>query len=750
MAVKRRNFLMFLGAGAGSLALQPILKGGQSGPGVSAAFQGEPAYAQTGSLPFTPIKGPMPLTTDGIDRLKQVSDYSQFAVQDDIVLPQGYTYDVIASWGDRVGQTDHFGFNNDYVSFIEIAPNEGFLVVNHEYVSAKPWRQGYQQVVKRSLPFDAVIAAVQATPDGEIDAFSLPDGDPLKAQIYEISKAAQYDAGLSVISIRKQADGSWERTYSNADRRISGISGLEDGKYLKATGPATVILRKTSGQGYFDGLGEKIIGTHQNCAGGTSPWGTVFSAEENFQGEVAEPVYADGTAFSPSTTPFTWVSKEGEIEDVAGQGNALGYQGNKYGWMVEVDPANPNDYGTKHTWLGRFRHEAVAIRAESGKKLAVYSGCDRRSGHLYKFVSAGTVSDPKSKANSGLLQDGMLYAAKFNSDGTGSWIALRADTPVNPDLPSAHAGSMITLPNPDRSAGGTVKVEDDAAIAAFKQQFKTLGDLYVGSDAEKQGIILIDAHFAANAAGATCGARPEDTDLAADGSLFIAYTSGSPSSSDGSPNTAIFSGPNGESPYEHGWIMHLTEDGNNPASMTFRWEIFATGGEPAEGGLGFSNPDNLMFDSKGNVWMVTDMSTDKHNKAIPSRMDAEGKPVSQSNLRGLFGNNSMWYMPTSGPNAGEAFLFAYGPMDSEICGPYLSSDEKTLFMAPQHPGEFGGIRQNMQSEMRQFAMKTIDGQEFVQNREVPIGSNWPSKTVNAPAKPSVVAVRRLDGGPIIG
>jgi secreted PhoX family phosphatase len=57
--------------------------------------------------------------------------------------------------------------------------------------------------------------------------------------------------------------------------------------------------------------------------------------------------------------------------------------------MVEVDPANPDDYGTKHTWLGRFRHEAVAFLAQTVQPLAVYSGCDRRGGHVYKFVSGG-------------------------------------------------------------------------------------------------------------------------------------------------------------------------------------------------------------------------------------------------------------------------------------------------------------------------------------------------------------------------
>ncbi len=738
MAIKRRHFLAFLGAGAGSLALQPLMHQGRDQM-TSLSLNGEAAFAQTGGVSFKPVRGPMPLPTDGLDRLKQLSDYSQYTVVDDVVLPEGYTYQVIAAWGDPVGDS-RFGYNNDYLSFVETGPNEGYLTVNFEYISALPWTQTFQQVIGKALPFEAVTAALAAAGEDGLDVSALPDSDPLKAQIQAICKEALIDLGIGVISLRKEANGQWVRTNSAADRRITGISGLEDGRYLKATGPAVAVFRKTQGIGYIDNLGEQIIGTFNNCAGGTTPWGTVFSAEENFQNFVPEPVNADGTSMPPAKKMFS-----SNAEEIVGLGNAFGLAGNKYGWMVEVDPANPSDYGTKHTWLGRYRHEAVGVRAVAGKKLAFYSGCDRRGGHVYKFVSSGTVSNPTDKANSRLLADGMLYAAKFNPDGTGRWIPLQADTPVNPDLPSVHIGKMIPLPNPDRAAGGVVKVEDDAAVTAFTQQFKTLGDLYQGTPEELQGAILIDAHYAANAAGATCTARPEDTDVNANGSLFIAFTSASASSSDGSPDARVFKGPDGEA-YEYGWIMRLDEDGNDPAAMTFKWEMFATGGEPMEGGLGFANPDNLEFDAKGNLWMVTDMSSDKHNKAIPSRIDAEGKPVSQSDLRGLFGNNSVWYLPTSGPNAGEAYLFGFGPMDSEMTGPFFSRDQKTLFLAAQHPGEVGGVRKDMASETRQYAMKTVDGQEFIQTREVPIGSNWPGKGANQPPKPAVVAIYRMDGG----
>ncbi len=633
--------------------------------------------------------------------------------------------------------------HNDYLSFIETAPNEGYLSTNHEYISAIPWIETFETVIGKALPFAPVKAALETAEDNEINAFALPDNDPIKAQIREISTEALKDLGVSVISIRKEGTGRWLRTNSSSDRVVHGVSGLDNpSRLLKSTGPATTVFRKQQGIGYTDKLGDRIIGTFNNCAGGTTPWGTMFSAEENFQDFVPEPVNADGTSLDPAKMPFS-IADDG----INGLGNVFGMAGNKYGWMVEIDPANPNDYGTKHTWLGRYRHEAVAIRAESGRKLAFYSGCDRRGGHLYKFVSSANVSNPTSKANSRLLEDGMLYAAKFNPDGTGRWIALKADTAVNPDLPSVHAGKMITLPNPDRAAGGTVKVEDDAAIAPFKSQFKTLGDLYQGSPEEKQGAILIDAHYAANAAGATCTARPEDTDIGPNGSVFIAFTSGSPSSSDGSPDARVFKGPNGESPYEYGWIIRLDEEGNDPAAMTFKWTAFATGGEPAEGGLGFSNPDNLEFDAKGNLWMVVDMSSDKLNKEIPmGRLDKDGKPIKQSDLRAIYGNNSVWYLPTSGPNAGQAYLFGFGPMDAEMTGPFFTKDQKTLFLAAQHPGEVGGMRKDMASETRQISLKTTEGQEFMQTRVVPIGSNWPGKQANLPPKPSVVAIRRVDGG----
>lgn len=716
MKLKRRELLLFLGAGAATVAAGTFLVTRKNN-----LFTGA-------GLGFQPVKGAMPLDNE-IAPAQQIKDYSTHEVIDDLVLPEGYTYDIVAAWGDKIGNS-RFGYNNDYLSFIETGKDEGFLSVNFEYISAIPWMQTYQQVTGKSLPFAEVQAAVKKAGKAGINAFALPpEQEALKAKIRQICTEALLDQGMGVISIRREADGKWVRTNSKADRRISGISGLEDGRYLKVTGPGAAVFRKTEGEGYIDKLGDRIIGTFGNCAGGTTPWGTVLSGEENFQTQVAEPVYADGTSFDPKQRPFTI-----DDEEISGQGNVLGLAGNKYGFIVEIDPANPKDYGTKHTWLGRYRHEAVGVRVVAGKPLAFYSGCDRRGGHLYKFVSKGKVTNPQDKANSRLLRDGMLYAAEFKPDGTGRWIPLKPDTLVNPVLPSTLEGNLLPLPK--RPEGGFFRAIQAAEVNNFKQKFKTLGDLYAGNPQEKQGAILIDAHYAANAAGATSTARPEDTEIAPDGSLYITYTSGS-ASNEGGPDKRIFSGPNGKTPWEYGWIMHLIEDNNEPAALTFKWKMMAMGGDPAQGGAGFSNPDNLVFDNQGNLWMVNDMSTTKQNNP----KDTQGV--------GCYGNNSIWVIPTSGPNAGNAYLFGIGPMECETTGPFFTQDQKTLFLAIQHPGETYGIRQNSAAETREFEMKTTDGQTFKQTRTVPLGSNWPSKNPNDSPKPAVVAIRRTNAQPII-
>jgi uncharacterized protein len=728
MTIDRRRFLLFLGGSAGAIALYSLHSCGDRSPIIE--------ETSAPNLPFRPIRGVLPLGTDSLSGNAQIQAYQTYTVVDDIVLPEEFEYQVIASWGEAIGNS-RFGYNNDYLSLIESGENEGYLTINFEYISARVWMQTYPSVLGRSLPLAEVAAALKKKP---IDAFALPKNNPLKAKIQQICQEALLDQGLGVITLKRDEKGEWVRQPSKVERRVTGISGLTDGHYLKATGPATAVFRKTQGEGYLDGLGDRIIGTFANCAGGTTPWGTVLSGEENFQAQVPEAVYRDGTSSNPSQFPF-YIDEE----ELSGQGNVFGLAGNKYGWVVEIDPANPQDYGTKHTGLGRYRHEAVGVRVEAGKPLAFYSGCDRRSGHIYKFVSSKTVENPQDKANSQLLTNGTLYAAKFNADGTGTWLPLAASTPINPDSPSQNFGEILLLPPTDK--GSYLKVENNEQIQDFKQKYKTLGDIYTGTPEEQQGAILIDAHYAANAIGATCTARPEDTEIAPDGSLYIAFTSGLPDREEGGPDRRIFKSPQGDIAYEFGWVMQLVETDNNPAAMTFSWEMVATGGEPSLGGAGFANPDNLLLDAKGNVWMVTDMSTQKMNEVVSSRTDEKGNAIDPSKFSGVFGNNAMWFLPGDGD--GKAYLFATGPMECEMTGPFLSGDGKTLFLSIQHPGEANGTCQEGKSETLEFAMLTPSGEAFKQQRICPIGSNWPSREMNAAPKPSVVAIYRKDRSAIV-
>ena len=719
MNIKRRNFLAFLGIGIATTACNSIWKT-SSQANTSSIISSNLSFAN-----FQPIKYPIPLEFNQLGTQQQKKEYQSYQVEDDLVLPQGFKYQVIASWGDKVGNS-RFGYNNDYASLIETAPNEGYLVVNFEYVSPIPWLQGYDSIIGKAIDSEVINILEEVRRNKQaLNVFGVEDSQPIKLKFQQFFSEILTDQGIGIISVRRNELGKWERTYSKEDRRITGLSGWQDGRYLGVTGPAKAIFNKEEGLGYIDNLKDKIIGTFANCAGGTSPWGTVFSAEENFQVYVPEAVMADGTSFSPESLP---------VSNFNGQGNPFGLAGNKYGWMVEVDPANENDYGTKHTWLGRFRHEAVAIRAEANQPVVFYSGCDRTGGHLYKFVSKGKVINPQDKGNSKLLQEGMLYVAKMEADGTGKWIPLQADTVINPISLNNLAGGMLPILNPDRTKGGIIHVTKQTKLNKFTQQYNKLGDLYQGNNPEEiQGAILIDAHYAGNVVGATSAARPEDVALhPVDKSLVIAFTS-AVSGSSGSPDKRIFSDKQGRM-YEYGCLMRLKETDNQPSAMTFTWEIIAAGGEPANGGLGFAMPDNLEFDADGNLWMVTDM---------PGGLLNQPTIRGQRNSIGMLGNNALWYLPLSGENIGNAYPFATVPMESEPCGLAFSKDQNSLFICVQHPGEVTGTRKDMAVKKEQMTILTTDGEEFIQIRTIPQGSNWPSKEANQPPKPSLVVITRV-------
>ena len=116
--------------------------------------------------------------------------------------------------------------------------------------------------------------------------------------------------------------------------------------------------------------------------------------------------------------------------------------------------------------------------------------------------------------------------------------------------------------------------------------------------------------------------------------------------------------------------------GNDPEASTFTWEDYANGGQTGSsdpGEQGFSCVDNLVFDKRNDLWIVTDISTSTLNRPGPLQYHA---------------NNAMFYVPTDeDPEDRIAFRFANMPIEAEGTGPYFTPDEDTLFMNIQHPGE---------------------------------------------------------------
>ena len=378
--MNRRSLLELLGLAAASATATATIPSGSATP-------------QRPTRRWPSLLGPIPLPSDGLTAKQQQHTYRRIALHDRLDVPAGYRSDVLLSWGDRLG-SGAMGFNNDYLAFNALATDRALLTINFEYISAQTWCAGYAEAHGRTLPFAALQEALQTT-GSRLEPNTAETNPALQAMAMAVAAAALEDLGVGVACLVRQSDGSWRHQSGAQERRIHGLSGLkEPGQQLRSSGPAAAVFRRTDRQGYDDGLGDRVIGTFANCAGGQTPWGTVLSAEENFQTHVVEAVYADGSSPPPSERPFEFSRKR-----IAGLGAPFGLAGNKYGWMVELDPRRPEQAAVKHTWLGRFRHEAVGVRARAGEPLVVYSACDRHSGHLYRFVSSERVSDPSDPAN---------------------------------------------------------------------------------------------------------------------------------------------------------------------------------------------------------------------------------------------------------------------------------------------------------------------------------------------------------------
>jgi secreted PhoX family phosphatase len=454
----------------------------------------------------------------------------------------------------------------------------------------------------------------------------------------------QDSVGNSILHIRRRGNGRWKVVSpSGYNRRIYG-----DRPELQFTGP----------RAGDPGIGDTANGSIGNCSGGITPWGTAMSCEENFDG------YGLNVTLNVEFA-YGWPQFGGQPEDAEYDFTNFA----KYGWVCEHDPYDPDYVGRKHTALGRFRHENTAFRHEPGKKFVLYMGDDKANEGVYKFVSDRSFRSRGQSDNRAILESGQLYIARWEPEGRRRFAAAGDTIPLNP---TEGTGTWELVPE---SALDDTATKLRAAI----------------------GTAEYDLHYATN--------RPEDVEVAEDGSVFIALTNNS------SVNDS------------HGSVRRLRERGNDPEAVEFVWRDYAAGGptgSPDPGAQGFSSPDNLVFDKAGNLWVVTDISSLSLNQP--------------SNAYTYHKNNAMFMVPTSGPNRGVGFRFANGPVECELTGPYFTPDEGTLFINVQHPGEATGIRATSPG---------IFGQEETYTSWWPEGNRTAGDLPSTPM-PSTVAISRGD------
>ena len=319
---------------------------------------------------------------------------------------------------------------------------------------------------------------------------------------YDIELAA---LGLSVVEVERAPGGGLRPVMGRYNRRITADTPFT----LTGPGAGTDFVKTAA-----DPTGRAVTGTFANCAGGVTPWGTVLSGEENFQeyfgaaegAPKPNPVYADrfdryGIPLEPSV--LKW-----ETFDPRFDATKTPNEPNRFGYIVELNPWDPNSTPVKHTAMGRFRHEGANIYVTDDGTVVAYSGDDQRFDYMYKFVSSKKMqpgspngSDPAAMAhNLTLLDEGTLYVAKLSSDIPANEI----DGSGKPPSTGSFRGTGTWIPLLRSGPGGQAE------------------SLVPGVTAEEAAVFT---RFAADKAGATKMDRPEDFEAnPKTGKVYVALT----------------------------------------------------------------------------------------------------------------------------------------------------------------------------------------------------------------------------------
>lgn len=520
----------------------------------------------------------------------------------------GYSADVLVRWGDPVlpgapafdprgqsadAQAMQFGYNNDYVGYAPLPlgsenSDRALLCVNHEYTNEEVMFPGIARQ----------------------DKIDFPD---MTAELVDIEMAAH---GGTVIQVEKVA-GKWRPSDDRSlNRRITANTRM------RLSGPAAGSDRlKTSG----DPTGTRVLGTVNNCAGGMTPWGTYLMAEENFHGyfwgELADD-HPEARNYKRYGVPGNWYAwgRYHDRFDIAKEPN----EANRFGWVVEVDPYDPQMTPVKRTAMGRFKHEGAQTIVNGDGRLVVYQGDDQRFDYLYKFVTEGRYNPNDRAANRDLLDSGTLYVARFDANGMATW------------LPLVHGQGPLT------SANGF----------------------------DSQADVLIETRRAADLLEATPMDRPEDVEANPVTNAVYVMLTNNTRRKEGDENAA---NPRANNTFGH--IVEMTPPNGDHTAQSYEWDILVMCGDPsnpdhkakwgpATSANGwFGAPDNCAVDHQGRLWVTTDQGGN-----WPKTGTADG----------------VWALETEGPNRGSGKMFFRVPVGAEMCGPVFTPNDETLFVAVQH------------------------------------------------------------------
>ncbi|MFF9594097.1 PhoX family protein [Streptomyces sp. NPDC014646] len=579
---------------------------------------------------------------------------------DRVTVPEGFTHEVLIGWGDAVlpgapafdfdhqdeaAQARQFGVNNDYCALVPLrAAGRWLMVSNHEYAT---------------------------------EPLMFPDWNPQEPTEAHV-RTAWMAYGLSVVLVERADDGRLRaRVDGRWNRRITLLSPFE----VRGPAAGSPLLRTSA-----DPAGTRVLGTMANCSGGTTPWGTVLSGEENVHmpfahaDQVTDPLVSEGLrryGFPEGPSLRGWEKYDTRF-DLGREPN----EAHRFGWIVEVDPLEPDSVPVKHTALGRFKHEGANISTAPDGRVVAYMGDDERFEYIYKFVSDGRMrpgDDPASRAhNKRLLDSGTLYVARFDGDSPAEEIDGSGRLPA--DGAFDGTGRWIPLAHNDLSFVPGMRADE----------------------------VYVFTRIAADRAGATPMDRPEDVEPhPVTGRVYASLTN---NDQRGAPGLPAPDEANPRSGNRDGHVLELCERGDDPTAERFGWRLLLVCGDPESPGTYYmgvdkslvsaiSSPDNLAFDDHGNLWIATD-----------------------ANGRG--GRNDGLYMvPLSGPERGRVQRFLTVPTGAECCGPVIGPD--FVLVSVQHPGELPDASPQRPA------------------------SHWPDGG-SAQPRAAVVAVRRRDGGPLLG